>query len=711
MKTKLGFVMAAGVGLAICLLCGTSFAQVPNTLSYQGILTDTAQTPEVVENGLYTLSFSLYNDDTDGLPIWTEEHTNVSVFQGRFHVILGSIADLDTVDFDQTYWLGISVDGGNELPRIEMTSSAYSLNARSVMDGAVTTESIMDSAVTTGKLRDGAVTTDKILDTTIQFSDIGPNGADSGQVIKFDGTNWVAAADNDSVAAGGDDDWTVTGDVVFTNDVWGIARSGAVLFGDADSTHVNVGVACTTGTDAQSLAYATVGGGYENAAAGQGATVAGGQINRAGGEGGTVSGGVSNSAGGTRATISGGYLNVAGGSHASVGGGWENEAGGDLARVGGGRNNAASGKAAAISGGIDNTASGDSSFVGGGNSNTVGDVYATVGGGSANDAGGVAATISGGRSNDASRDYSTISGGYLNTASELLTTVAGGQNNTASGEISTVSGGIRNTASGDTSFVGGGSASTASGTWATIGGGSGNSAGGVAAAIAGGRMNTASFDFTTIGGGLSNTASEVRATIAGGQENLANGRFATIAGGTRNTASGDSSFVGGGAGNTASGNSACVVGGALNTAGGALSFAGGYRASAAHNGCFVWGDSTDAALSSTARNQFLIRASGGVGIGTPSPDAALHVVGDVHVTGKLTSDGGVDPPYMLYDRETRQAIIKRVAEEVPADKQDGAVMFWNGELLQMEIYLPARGEFRDLQGKLLETVPVSNAAK
>ncbi|KPL18329.1 MAG: hypothetical protein AMJ92_08540 [candidate division Zixibacteria bacterium SM23_81] len=94
-------------------------------------------------------------------------------------------------------------------------------------------------------------------------------------------------------------------------------------------------------------------------------------------------------------------------------------------------------------------------------------------------------------------------------------------------------------------------------------------------------------------------------------------------------------------------------------------------------------------------------STGEVGIGTTNPTDELHVVGDIYCTGKLTSVGGNDPPYVLYNRETREAIIERISQEVPEDKQDGAVLFWNGDDLRFEVYLPARGEFRDLQGNLL----------
>jgi len=98
-----------------------------------------------------------------------------------------------------------------------------------------------------------------------------------------------------------------------------------------------------------------------------------------------------------------------------------------------------------------------------------------------------------------------------------------------------------------------------------------------------------------------------------------------------------------------------------------------------------------------------IDSGGNVGIGA-SPGYKLDVSGDIHCTGKLTSDGGNDPPYVLYNYETRTSIVNRVKKEVLPDKLNGAVLFFNGDQGQLELFLPSKGEFRSLDGKVLETV-------
>jgi hypothetical protein len=88
----------------------------------------------------------------------------------------------------------------------------------------------------------------------------------------------------------------------------------------------------------------------------------------------------------------------------------------------------------------------------------------------------------------------------------------------------------------------------------------------------------------------------------------------TVGGGELNAASGQTSTIGGGLSNTAGGTYSTVLGGRGNEANGHYSCAAGRRAKSLHDGSFVWADTTDEDFESSAPNQFLIRASGGVGI-------------------------------------------------------------------------------------------------
>ena len=112
------------------------WGQIPQTISYQALLTDAQG--KTVADGPYKITFGLYDAATDGTILWQEAYENIEVKNGIINVILGSVVPLD-LPFEQEYWLGISLGNDPELaPRIELTASAYSLNARTVADGAIT---------------------------------------------------------------------------------------------------------------------------------------------------------------------------------------------------------------------------------------------------------------------------------------------------------------------------------------------------------------------------------------------------------------------------------------------------------------------------------------------------------------------------------------------------------------------------------------------
>jgi len=214
----------------------------------------------------------------------------------------------------------------------------------------------------------------------------------------------------------------------------------------------------------------------------------------------------------------------------------------------------------------------------------------------------VGATIAGG----GAANYVGVA--YSNRVSGVFGTVGGGLQNLVSGAEATIAGGYLNTDSGYIAVIGGGYENLADNDEATVGGGANNTASGAQSVASGGYVNSATGDESVVGGGYDNTAGGEGATVSGGSINMASGPGATVPGGFENIASGENSF------------------------------AAGNNAQATNNGSFVWSDDTGSVINtfgSTANNQFLIRASGGVGIGTAqTPPGGLRVnSGGLAVTG------------------------------------------------------------------------------
>ena len=265
---------------------------------------------------------------------------------------------------------------------------------------------------------------------------------------------------------------------------------------------------------------------------------------------------------------------------------------------------------------------GQPNFVAGAPDNVIADhaTGASIGGGILNYLGSDAATVSGGLANrvDTGADYAAIGGGANNkilNGSHSCAISGGYLNEIHPGAFAaTLSGGERNTVSTNAPWA------TLSGGWqnkigtnaryATIPGGYNNAASGLAS-LAMGNANTASGDLSTAMGSVT-TASGYGATSMG---------LGTVAGGYASTALGDSTLASG---------YASLAAGSFSRATNSFTVALGRNAEARHAGAFVWADGRDVPFASTGTNQFLVRASGGVAIGTNDPaGAALRVAGTV----------------------------------------------------------------------------------
>ncbi len=324
-----------------------------------------------------------------------------------------------------------------------------------------------------------------------------------------------------------------------------------------------------------------------------------------------------------------------------------------------------------------------------------------IGGSPSNDvAAGVAgATIGGGGSTGAAQtitgDFGVIGGGEYNEAGGAHATIGGGQLNAVTDDHGTVAGGAFNragTIDGDPSDA----------MFATISGGAYNTALATYATVGGGRASIANRPWSTVGGGESNVADGEASVVGGGRSNRTETTYATVAGGYRNTASGEYS---------------AIPGGTYNRAEGDFSLAAGRRAIVNHQGTFVWADSTDADFTSTGNDQFLIRASGGVGIGTNSPGALLDVRNSFHMVNfdpkhRSYSDGGS----WSFDFENSRGSIGTPASLVEDDRT-GAIRFrgYDGSAYRNSASITAFADgtpgTSDMPGRLvLNTTPAGSSS-
>lgn len=352
--------------------------------------------------------------------------------------------------------------------------------------------------------------------------------------------------------------------------------------------------------------------------------------NIAEGLGAYVAGGDDNGVDSAYGTVVGGFTNVVTGDFAAVVGGASNVVfGAEFGFIGGGLENAVTGYGAVVPGGKLNYATGTFSFA-------AGQRAAAMHAGAFVWADSSAADFSSTTSNQ----FLIRAGGGVGIGTAITTNAM----LTVAGDV-LATGRFIGDGSGLTNLPGGGGG-TITGTGLNIG--TGNTLSGSYATIAGGTNNAASGNFSVIVGGLANTASGLGAFIGGGGYdgatvlgNAATSTGAVVVGGTQNTATGSRSTIGGGHDNLATNWYATVPGGAWNVAGGQGSFAAGRAAKALHDGTFVWSDNWTPDFISTAPQQFLIRAAGGVGIGTNHPATALHVNGTITASGYVGDGSGL----------------------------------------------------------------------
>jgi hypothetical protein len=242
----------------------TDAITIPRMLSYQGKLTDTAGRP--VRDTLHWIMFRLYDVASGGTPFWSATYP-VQTRSGLFNVLLGTNTPIESVPNSGNLYLSMQVGVDPEMTtRVRIVSAAYAFEARHA-------------------------------DT-----------ADFAYGVPSSTNAWVRGTPDS---------------ILYTAHNLGIARgeAGNMLHGANRFTHVNLGVACTTGKSGLDYSYVTISGGFQNTASGSYATVGGGRLNAAKGGNDAVGGGRFNTADGGHSTVGGGEANAASRSYATVAGG------------------------------------------------------------------------------------------------------------------------------------------------------------------------------------------------------------------------------------------------------------------------------------------------------------------------------------------------------------------------------------------------------
>ncbi len=144
------------VGLCLIVAASSVLATAPNTINYQGRLTDNAGDP--VADGAFLVKFVIYDAPAAGTVLWDAGFQNINTVNGLFSYELGSnVVFPNNLFADTARWLGVTIGVDAELaPRTRITSQAFARQAV-VSDTAGIAATVFDNSITGVKIVDGTI--------------------------------------------------------------------------------------------------------------------------------------------------------------------------------------------------------------------------------------------------------------------------------------------------------------------------------------------------------------------------------------------------------------------------------------------------------------------------------------------------------------------------------------------------------------------------
>ena len=108
----------------------TSSATVPRLVNFSGKTADAQGKPI---SGIAGVTLAIYKDQYEGSPLWLETQNVQADTRGNYTVQLGATKPdglpLDLFSSGDARWLGVTVNGGQEQPRVLLLSVPYALKA------------------------------------------------------------------------------------------------------------------------------------------------------------------------------------------------------------------------------------------------------------------------------------------------------------------------------------------------------------------------------------------------------------------------------------------------------------------------------------------------------------------------------------------------------------------------------------------------------